>query len=105
MFRPLYHQYKTVGQCLRGVVTPIYQQHGFFTAELILDWEKIVGPQFAVCKPVRVSRGARKGGGCTLYVSSPPAVASQMLYLVPVILERIRMYLGENIVSNIMFVR
>ncbi|MDR0624859.1 MAG: DUF721 domain-containing protein [Holosporales bacterium] len=101
--RRIYYQYKTVGQSLREVVAPICKRQGFFRAELLLDWEKIVGADFAVCKPVRLSPGSFKGGS-VLYVSAPQAVAVQMVYLVPVILERIRMYFGTNTISEIKFI-
>ncbi|MDR3285216.1 MAG: DUF721 domain-containing protein [Holosporales bacterium] len=99
--KKLYYEYSTIGQNLKKAITPIYKKHGFFRAELILDWEKIVGPQFAMCRPVRISE---LGRSYILYVAAPKSVAVQMVYFLQNILERIHQYLGNKSIREIKFV-
>lgn len=89
---------KTVGQVLSPVMKPICKNAGFVQAELVLDWAKIVGESIAAqCTPVHVVREC-------LIIKASRALAAQLVYEVPTMLERIRRYFGQPIVSEIRFV-
>lgn len=92
---------KTIGQVLKPTMGSVCKHAGFQQAELILDWEKIVGTKVAqCCKPVRIQQSAKKP---CLYLDASPATASQMLYEIPIILEKIKCYFGNPIVADIRF--
>ena len=93
---------RTIGKSLRPVVTSICKKKGFFYAELILDWTKIVGESYSrECRPLRVS-GQKPH--CCLYIGASRAVSAQMVYDVPTLLERIQQYFGCKIVETIKFI-
>jgi hypothetical protein len=91
-----------IGNCLQGVVAPVYRKNGFFSAKLILDWSKIVGEQYAEeCCPLRIS-GVHPH--CCLHIGASRSAAAQLVYVVPQLLERIRQYFGRVVVEEVRFV-
>ena len=101
MAKKIYYQYTTVGKKLKNIIEPVYKNNGVKNAELFLNWKGIVGNEFSVCKPVKIS-GNENTGYC-LYVSANSVVSSQMVYYVPNVLERIYQYFGFKIIQNIKF--
>lgn len=92
---------KTVGQVLPPIMKPICKKSGFSQAEIILDWNAIVGSSYSqVCSPIRVAN--HRGEAC-LYLSASKAVATQMFYEIPVIREKINRYFGFEIITHIKF--
>ncbi|MDR1907807.1 MAG: DUF721 domain-containing protein, partial [Holosporales bacterium] len=99
---PHYSNPPPLGRYLNKLVAPIYKKNGFFSAELILDWKNIVGEIYSKqCRPVRIS-GLRPH--CCLYIGASKSVAAQLTYVVPQLLERIRLYFGSAVVESIRFV-
>jgi hypothetical protein len=90
-----------LAQSINKVVSPIYKRNGFFYAGIIIDWDKIVGEQYSkLCQPLRVS-GEKPN--CCLYIEASKAVAAQMVYVVPNVLDRIHQYFGYKIFEKIKF--
>ncbi|MDR1597599.1 MAG: DUF721 domain-containing protein [Holosporales bacterium] len=98
----VYPEIPTLGAHLRKVVAPAYKKSGFFYAGLILDWSKIVGPRYgSMCRPIRVSG---KTPHCCLYVGASRSTATQLAYVTPQLIERIRQYIGNSAIETIRFV-
>lgn len=92
---------KTVGQVLPPIMKPICKKSGFSQAEIILDWNAIVGSSYSqVCSPIRVAN--HRGEAC-LYLSASKAVAAQLCYEIPLIREKINRYFGFEIITHIKF--
>ncbi|GHS93700.1 hypothetical protein AGMMS49949_07080 [Alphaproteobacteria bacterium] len=91
-----------VGKSLKPVVAPIYKKNGIFYAEIFLNWSHIVGERYSrLCRPVRIT-GDKPNA--TLYVGASRAVAAEMFYSVPTLLERIHHYFGFQILESMRFV-
>jgi hypothetical protein len=81
-------------------------KRGFGEAQLVTQWETVVGPELAAeISPERLtfSRGERKQGNLRLRVSSAFAVEAQ--HLEPVIIERINGFFGYQAVARITLVQ
>jgi hypothetical protein len=90
-----------LGKSVSKIAAPLYRRNGFFSAGIIVDWNKIVGEQYCkLCQPLRIS-GEKPN--CCLYIEASKAVASQMVYVVPNILDRIHQYFGDKIFEKIKF--
>lgn len=94
---------KHIGMALEQAAKPVHSRYGGMRTRLLMDWDKIVGKTLA-----RSSRPARlvfKAGERTeglLYIDIyHSSLATQMLFMQPVILERIATYFGYKAVANI----
>lgn len=83
------------------LVAPLFKRHGLH-ADIIQHWPKIAGTSLCeVSAPValRFPRGAQSGG--TLTLSVDPAFALEAHYQIPLILERLKVFLGAQAVTRI----
>lgn len=92
---------RSVGKSLKRIVNPIYKKNGFFYAEFVLDWSRIVGSSYSQnCRPLRIS-GMKPH--CCLYIGTSRSMATQLTYSIPLLLERIHQYFGCKIIESIKF--
>jgi len=81
-------------------------KRGFGEAQLVTQWEAVMGPELAAkLAPDRLSfaRGERVGGTLRLSVASAFAVEAQ--HLEPVLIERINSFFGYGAVARIALVQ
>ncbi len=79
---------------------------GLAEPRLLRDWPQIAGESFAaICRPVRLSWGGRKGLGATLVVSADGPRALEVEHLAPQLIERINQSYGHRAVSRLKVVQ
>ena len=81
-------------------------KRGFGEAQLVTQWEAVIGPELAAkLAPERLSfaRGERKNGTLRLRVTS--AFATEAQHLEPVLIERINAFFGYGAVARLAFVQ
>lgn len=93
---------QSIDQLIDKLVTPISQRQGFARAAILLDWPKIVGANMQqFCQPIKVTFAPNQRSHGKLHVRVPSAMAQQVTYLEPMILERINSYFGYSAVSRL----
>ena len=81
-------------------------KRGFGEAQLVTQWEAVIGAEFAMkLSPERIvfSRGERRNGTLRLRVAS--AFATEAMHLEPVLIERINAFFGYGAVARRAFVQ
>lgn len=87
---------------VKAITKDLFQQHGFAVASIILDWSKIVGDQFAhLCTPEKITFPVHKKREGRLVVVASSAVAAEIAYLEPQIIDKINRYFGYPAVAKI----
>jgi hypothetical protein len=83
---------------LAPIVRPAFRGRAPATAQLLADWDAIVGPAIAaVTTPRRLFSG-------TLAIACPGPVAMELQHLAPQLIERINGHLGRVAVTRLRFV-
>jgi hypothetical protein len=84
------------------IITPLCHKQGLITADLVLEWPQIVGPELAkVCQVMKISfPGSSRQQGC-LHLQTHSAMAMALTYSQPLIIERVNQYYGYQAVSHI----
>ena len=88
------------------VAGPVLGKRGFATAQLVTQWEAVVGAEWAQkLGPERLDfpRGERQGG--TLRLRAAPGAALEAQHCTPLLLERINGFFGYRAIERIMFVQ
>ncbi len=97
---------RSFGAILGKIITPVCRKNGLMTADLILDWGKIVGPHLAsVCKVIKITftyaaEASSQKQGC-LHLKVNSAMAATLPYNQSIILERINQYYGYQAVHRL----
>lgn len=81
-------------------------KRGFGEAQLVTQWEAVIGPELAQkLTPERLSfaRGERRNGTLRLRVAS--AFATEAQHLEPVLIERINAFFGYGAVARLTFIQ
>jgi hypothetical protein len=90
---------RAIGALLPRVTRPAFRRRTPAAAQVIADWEAIVGPALAaVTVPRRLSAG-------TLVVSCAGPVACELQHLSAELLERINTHLGHPVVRALRFLQ
>jgi hypothetical protein len=93
---------KSIRKVIPAILKPALDKRGFAQAQIVLDWEKIVGPQMALYGvPERISyykNATRKG---TLVLSVTPGWAPIIHHGQQQIIERINAYFGYEAISRL----
>ncbi len=90
---------RAVGTLLPALVRPAFRRHGAAGAQILADWEAIVGPALAAAtQPVRLSAG-------TLTIACSGPVAMELQHLAPELMARINTQLGATPVQALRFVQ
>jgi hypothetical protein len=98
-------QHKTprkLGPIVTRLTTPVCNRMGFAQAAILLDWPDIVGKQFAnLCDIEKVSFPYKKRTDGRVHVRTSSAMAMELSYLEPLILEKINRYFGYQAVTKL----
>jgi hypothetical protein len=87
---------------LRTVTHSLFRQQGFAAASIILDWHLIVGEKFAEhCQPMKIVFPFNQRREGRLYVTASSALATEIAFLEPMILDKINRYFGYPAVAKI----
>lgn len=101
--KPKYRGTKSLSQALDIITKPVFLKRGFAQNRIITDWNKIVGDSIAACSvPRKLSFQNDKKTNGTLYVEvSNSGFATEIVYIEPMILEKIACYFGYKAVSRL----
>jgi hypothetical protein len=98
---PTRHVYgpRQVSALVPALVRPAFRRRAPATAQVLADWDVIVGPAIAaVTTPRRLSAG-------TLAITCPGPVALELQHLSGQLIERINTHLGKATVTRLRFVQ
>ena len=98
---PARHVYgpRSLGALVPGLVRMAFRQRSFAAAQVIADWQAIVGPaSAAVTLPRRLAAG-------TLTIACAGPIALELQHLSPVLIERINAHLGRAVVQRLRLVQ
>ncbi|GAA0537732.1 hypothetical protein FHS83_003488 [Rhizomicrobium palustre] len=88
---------------IMAIAGSAFAQKGFTDPALVLQWEKIAGPETArICRPLRFSQGPQ-GGVLTLLAE--PAAALFLQHETRTLCARINTYFGHPLVARLRFVQ
>ena len=109
---------KAVGSFVPKIATKAFEKYGFHTAEIMTQWSRIAGPEFAAfTKPERmrwprVQNSSTAAGaateqrpGATLHLLVEPARALDAEYRAQEIIERINGYFGYRAVDTLRLIQ
>ena len=91
---------KSIKAVVNRVVNPIAKKRGIIHGKIILEWEKIVGPQYAVfCAPLKIAfrQGYRTYG--TLHMKVNPSHALLLTHSKELVIEKVNTFFGYPAVS------
>lgn len=89
------------------VMSPHYHKYGAVRSRLLLDWEKIVGKTLAqgTAPGKLVFRAGERSDGLLYVEIYHSSLATQMMYMEPIILEKIATYFGYKAVAKMRLVQ
>lgn len=98
-----YRGVKSLSYALDIVTKPVFLKRGFAENRIITDWKTIVGESISACSiPRKLTFAQDKKSNGTLYIEvSNSSFATEMVYIEPMILERIACYFGYKAVSRL----
>ncbi len=90
---------RALGAVLPSVIRPAYRRRSPASAQILLDWEVIVGPAIAaVTTPRKLFSG-------TLSIVCPGPVAMELQHLSDAVIGRINSHFGRTIVTRLRFIQ
>jgi hypothetical protein len=93
---------KAIKKVIPAILKPVLDKRGFAQAQIVLDWEKIVGSQMALYGiPERINYYKNATSKGTLVLSVTPGWAPIINHGNQQILERINSYFGYEAVSRL----
>jgi len=90
---------RAVGALVPALIKPAFRKRAPATAQVLTDWEAIVGPAIAA---VSVPRKLFSG---TLAIACSGPLAMELQHLAPQLIERINRHLGKITVTRLRFVQ
>ena len=95
------HMYgpRAIGALVPGLVKPAFSKRAPATAQVVADWETIVGPAIAA---ISVPRKLFSG---TLAIACSGPLALELQHLAPQLIERINRHLGKVAVTRLRFIQ
>jgi hypothetical protein len=97
---------RALGAELAPIIRPVLGKRGIGEAQLIQEWDAIVGADLAgEARPDRLTfpAGERRDG--TLRLKVAPAVALELQHREPLIVERINAFFGYQAVARLAFIQ
>jgi hypothetical protein len=96
---------ETLHKHFRELTREAFARHGFAQAELVANWNEIVGPEIAAISAPENLRAPRGAGaarqGAVLHLRTAPGRALDVSYAGPRIIERVNAFLGFGAVAQI----
>lgn len=99
------HGAKSLEQLVRQVIDKPLAKRGFQSADMISQWDGIVGAEIAAKtepKQVKLGRGKAAKGGVLEVTVDPSALLEAPMWK-PMILEKVNLYLGLGAISEVKF--
>jgi hypothetical protein len=90
---------RAVGALVPALVKPAFRKRAPATAQVLADWEAIVGPAIAAVSV------PRKLFGGTLAIACSGPLALELQHLAPQLIERINRHMGRIAVTRLRFVQ
>ncbi len=90
---------RPLGALIAPIVRPAFKKRSLGTAQVLADWEVIMGPAIAVMTT------PRKLFAGTLTIACVGPVAMELQHLAPTLIGRINAHMGQIIVSRLRFVQ
>jgi hypothetical protein len=91
------HGPRTLGALVPRVARPVFKRHSPATAQVLADWDAIVGPKVAsMATPRRLDRGV-----LTIACTGPTAM--ELHYVGVELMQRINTHLGSRVVHSLKF--
>jgi len=97
---------RAIGAEIPRVAGAALGKRGFGEAQLVTQWEAVIGPELAQkLSPERIlfTRGERRNGTLRLRVAS--AFATEAMHLEPVLIERINAFFGYAAIARLVLVQ
>lgn len=94
---------KKVNSLLSKITEDVFQEHGFAAAAIILEWEEIIGRDFAqFCEPIKIvfGRPQQRSHGL-LHIRVIGAMAVAISHYEEMIINRINQYFGYRAVNRV----
>lgn len=99
-----YRGSKQLSSLVDSITRPVFERRGFLEGRLIMDWAFIAGEKLALYTlPQRIvfpDKETKTNGVLHLQVSNS-AIAMELSYMEPVLLEKIAVYLGYKAIGRI----
>ncbi len=96
---------RSIKHILTRVIKPVAKKYNY-SIQLIMNWEEIVGQQFAsFCKPLKVSRQQGSSGIGFVVIAVNPGHALLVAHGKDIIIEKINTYLGYDAVAEVKIVQ
>ncbi len=94
---------RPISGAINKLTAPIYAKYGLVKSRIITDWDIIAGKTIATqSKPLNLYfKGEAKNNGLLVVEVYNSSLAMQMLYMEPIIIEKISTYFGYKVVSKI----
>lgn len=93
---------KPLKNILHDLLKPVAKKNGFMKAKIILDWEKIVGPEFAsFCRPIKLIFPLKYQKNGTLYLMVTPSYALILDHSKDLLVEKVNTYFGYSGIQTI----
>lgn len=95
------------------VMAPLVEKHGLATAQIILRWRELAGPELArATRPLRIQWPRRSDTpdgsdlpprrlGATLVIACESALALDLQFAAPVLIERVNLLFGWQAVTRV----
>ena len=91
-----------IGKLVRKALTPAARRRGFAEANILDDWEAIVGAVLASrCQPIRLAFARGRSSGGVLHMRVGGGAAIEIMHITPQIIERVNDYYGFIAVREI----
>lgn len=98
---------KPLSICVDKAIKPALKQRGFAESRMLTDWPLIVGEALAVqtsVQRIRFPKGSQADG--VLYVEVyHSGLATELVYMAPLLMEKIAVYFGYKAVSSIKWIQ
>ena len=98
---------KSLSSCVDKAIKPALKQRGFAESRILTDWPLIVGDALSAqtsVQRIRFPKGAQTNG--VLYVEVyHSGLATELVYMAPILLEKIATYFGYKAISDIKWVQ
>lgn len=85
----------------------IFRRYGFAEGTLIRQWREIAGPNLSQCTlPLKITYGKERGEKISiLHLLVEPAAAPQVQHQIPVLIEKIKIFYGNQSIARIILIQ
>ncbi len=95
---------KPIAQDVNILIKKIFNKQHPFLAEILINWQKIVGIRFSqITYPVKIIRSKEKGVDINILVVNVDnsSISVEFIFQQEIIIERLAVYLGSKVINKI----